>query len=79
MKWIKSRLSVYKKKKKKKKKDINLIKNSPFKLHNLHSRKGVKPSDIQEGAFCKNSQGLSFDNYFCRTPSQKSGLAVNIY
>ena len=35
-------------------------------LHNLQPGKGVKPLNIQEGAFCKNSQGLPFDNYFCK-------------
>ena len=37
----------------------NFIKNTPSKLYHIHQRRGVlrSPSDIQDGDFCKNSQG----------------------
>ena len=54
----------------------NLIKNTPSKLHHIHQRRGVlrTPSIIQEGDFCKNSQGTSVVNCFCKkNPSRKPG------
>ena len=57
-----------------------VIKNTPSKLHPIHQCIGVlrTPSNIQDGDFCKNSQGPSVVNCFCkRTPSQKSGRVPN--
>ena len=47
-------------------KDKNLIRNTPFKLHNIHERNGVlrTPSNIQDGDFCKTSQRLLVVNCF---------------
>ena len=40
----------------------NVIKITPFKLRNIHQRRGVlrTPLNIQDGDFCKNSNGLTF-------------------
>ena len=46
----------------------NLIKNTPFMLHNIHQHRGAlrTPPSLQDGDFCKNSQGLSVINYFSK-------------
>ena len=46
----------------------NWIKNTPFKLHNLNQRRRVlrNLSNIQDGDFYNNSQGISVVNCFCK-------------
>ena len=49
-------------------KDKHLIKNTPFKLHDIHQHRSVvltTPSSLQGGDFCKSSQGLLVVKYFC--------------
>ena len=43
--------------KQKKSTKLNLIKNTPSKLHKIHQRRSIlrNPPNIQDGNFCKNS------------------------
>ena len=60
----------------------NLIKNTPFKLHHKHQCRGVlgTPSNILHGDFCKNSQGHSVSNCFCKKLNVRSmgGFLIHI-
>ena len=68
--------------KQKKSTKLKIIKNCSFKWLNIHQCRGVlrTSSNIQEEDFCKNSQGFSVINCFCKkNPSQKSELGPNRY